>query len=360
MRDGMRPATGSSERVLTWLVGIIAAICAIWVLRVASIVAIPLTAAFFVAIVVQPVLGYLGRTFPRPRWAPLALTMGLLVVLAGGTIWAMAEAVDEAAEAAPRHMDRAQQLWRDVEQWAQGSPLPVPASLLSGIDVQQRLTTVAEAALRVAWEVTSGVVLVFFLVLLMLIEAGAWSEKTRRVLRDGRGAAALESVREVAAKVRTYLYVRTVLGLASAAAAGVWLLLLDVDLVLVWVVLTFALNYIPNIGSIIAVIPPSLMAALQHGPLWGLVTLGGLAVVEQIIGNYIDPRMQGRRLQISPVVVLVAVVFWSWMWGAVGAVLAVPITVALLAAADRVQGLQPLVSLLTLDEGERGDRQHAA
>jgi predicted PurR-regulated permease PerM len=86
---------------------------------------------------------------------------------------------------------------------------------------------------------------------------------------------------------------------------------LGVDLVLVWMVLTFALNYIPNVGSIIAVIPPSLLAVLQHGPVRGLVVLGGLAVFEQIIGNLIEPRLEGRRLEISPVVALLSLVFWS-------------------------------------------------
>ena len=102
---------------------------------------------------------------------------------------------------------------------------------------------------------------------------------------------------------------------------------------MVWALLTFALNYIPNLGSIVAVMPPSLMALVQHGPIRGLITLGGLAVIEQVIGNYVDPRMQGRRLQVSPVVVLVALVFWTWMWGVPVALLAVPMTVTLLAAA---------------------------
>ncbi len=152
--------------------------------------------------------------------------------------------------------------------------------------------------------------------------------------------------------MRQYLFIRTVLGAVSAVAAGAWLLILDVDLVLVWVVLTFALNYIPNIGSIIAVFPPSLMALLQHGPTYGLLTLGGLTVFEQVIGNFIDPRMQGRRLRVSPVVVLVALLFWSWMWGPVGALLAVPMTVLLLAAAAHVPRLRPFTTILAGGGGE--------
>lgn len=181
------------------------------------------------------------------------------------------------------------------------------------------------------------------------LEAPMWSENTRRVLNDRRARVAVHTIGEVAGKVREYLYVRTILGLMSAAAAGVWLLILDIDLVLVWVVLTFLLNYIPNLGSIIAVIPPALMAVIQHGGMHGVITIGGLAVLEQVIGNFIDPRMQGRRLRVSPVVVLVALVFWSWMWGPIGALLAVPATVTLLAAASHVPALRPLSLLLAID-----------
>lgn len=226
--------------------------------------------------------------------------------------------------------------------------IPLPENLGASSDIGRRLANLATSAAKTAWEIVSGLVLVFFLVLLMLLEAPRWQRHAGRLLRsdeDDEGLRAI--VRGIAAKVRQYLYVRTVLGAASAVAAGVWLLIMGVDLVLVWVLLTFALNYIPNLGSVIAVIPPSLMALLQHGLLRGAITVIGLTVIEQIIGNYIDPRMQGRRLQISPVVVLTALVFWTWMWGPVGALLAVPMTVTLLAAAAHTDALKPVVTLLT-------------
>ena len=331
---------------LTWLVGIIAAVALAWMFRAAAIVMIPLATAFFVAIVVHPVQVWLGDRLQRHGWAAVALTMTLLVVLVGGVLWAAAESIDEAAETLPQYSDRAAELWRTAKDAAANAGVPLPQDLLASQDLHTRLSGIAASIARTAWRITSGLVLVFFLVLLMLVEAPVWGENTRRALQHGRGRAAIETIGDIADKVRKYLFVRTVLGAASACAAGAWLLILDVDLVLVWVVLTFALNYIPNIGSIIAVFPPSLMALLQHGPVYGLLTLGGLTVIEQVIGNFIDPRMQGRRLRVSPVVVLVALLFWSWMWGAVGALLAVPMTVLLLAAADHVPRLRPFASIL--------------
>lgn len=350
----MSRADAAPLQDLRWPVTVIAAVAAIWLLRAAAVVVIPLATAFFIAIAIYPVQVHLHARFPRRRWLALALTMALLLAVTAGAMWAVAESVDEAVEAAPRYAGRVQELWGSVKQTMSAYGVPLPDNVLASPDVQQRLGTLTASAVRLASEIVTGLVLVFFLVLLMLLEAPVWDENTRRVLQDDRGRLALDTIGEIAEKVRGYLYVRTLLGLMSAGAAGLWLLILDVDLVLVWVVLTFALNYIPNLGSVLAVIPPSLMAAVQHGPMHALITIGGLTVFEQIIGNFIDPRMQGRRLQISPVVVLVALIFWTWMWGAVGALLAVPMTVTLLAAAAHVPGLERLAALVAAERDHSG------
>lgn len=333
----------------TWLVAVIATVSVVWLLKEAAVVAMPLAAAFLIAITVYPVQVFLAGRLGRFRWAALPLTMALIVAVIGGGIWALAESVDEAAEAAPRYAPQLRDTWRTLQQSARSFGMPVPENLLQSSDVQQRAARLATSAVGVVGDTISGLVLVFFLVVLMLLEAPVWGANTRRVLTDRHGRAMLEGVTEIAEKVRQYLYLRTVLGLMSAGAAGAWLLIMDVDLVLVWVTLTFLLNYIPNLGSILAVIPPSLMALLQHGPMYGLATLGGLTVFEQVIGNFLDPRMQGRRLRVSPVVVLIALVFWSWLWGPAGALLAVPVTITLIVAAARVPALRALSTLLAAE-----------
>lgn len=353
-------AADPRQSPLPWMVGVIAAVAVIWLLRAATVVAMPLAAAFFIAIIVYPVQKWLHARLRRYQWAALPLTMLLIVGILGGLIWALAEAVDEAVERAPAYSAAAQQSWDQLLQSARQYNLPLPEDLTASENAQQRLQQFGTAAVTIAWEVVSGLVLVLFLVLLMLLEAPVWRENAYRMFRGhGETAGLAATVRGISEKVRTYLYVRTVLGAMSAVAAGLWLLIMGVDLVLVWVLLTFALNYIPNLGSVIAVIPPSLMALVQHGPLPAAMTLGGLTVIEQIIGNYIDPRMQGRRLQISPVLVLVALVFWTWVWGPVGALLAVPMTVTLLAAASHAPALQPLATLLAADGDGDGEQSGA-
>jgi AI-2 transport protein TqsA len=133
-----------------------------------------------------------------------------------------------------------------------------------------------------------------------------------------------------------------------------------VALAFVWGFLHFLLNFVPNIGSIIAGGAATLFALSQLGLVWGLVVGAGLLVIEQTIGNFLDPKLQGRALEISPLVVLVAVVFWTWAWGPAGALLAMPLTVTLLVTCAHVPALRPVALLLsrTTDEQRLIERTH--
>jgi AI-2 transport protein TqsA len=111
---------------------------------------------------------------------------------------------------------------------------------------------------------------------------------------------------------------------------------MGLDLVLVWGVVNFLLNFIPIVGNIIGIIPPTLYALIQFQSLWWtIVVFFGFAVLQIIISNVVYPTLQGRGLSIPPIVILVSLAFWGWLRGIAGALLAVPITAALLIVCER-------------------------
>lgn len=145
----------------------------------------------------------------------------------------------------------------------------------------------------------------------------------------------------------SYLLVRLVLGLLTAMLYVGWLWLFGLDLLLVWGLLTVMLNFLPTIGSLISGILPVLYAFVTKDP-WTAVIIGaGILLIEQVMGNYVDPVVQGRQISLSPLVVLVVLMFWGWIWGIAGAVLAVPITITLLVFAAHVRGLRGLALLIS-------------
>ena len=148
-------------------------------------------------------------------------------------------------------------------------------------------------------------------------------------------------------KIRYYFGVRSIISLISGLLAWFWLWLMNVDMSFTWGVLFFLLNYIPNVGSIIASFPPLLISLLQHGFAWTSIVALGILVLEQTIGNYIDPRLQGKAMEISPIVVLISLIFWTWIWGVGGAFFAATFTVALIIIMAHFNISKPFALLLS-------------
>jgi predicted PurR-regulated permease PerM len=125
------------------------------------------------------------------------------------------------------------------------------------------------------------------------------------------------------------------------------------DLWMLWGLLAFLLEFVPTIGSVLAVIPPALYAAVQFDGLARPLGLTlALTVMQLFLGNYVDPKIEGRMLSLSPFVVLASIVLWAWVWGAAGALLGVPLTIAVTTIARHFDGTRWLWALLTTPQHE--------
>lgn len=140
---------------------------------------------------------------------------------------------------------------------------------------------------------------------------------------------------------------RVVLGLATSALYCAWLWLFDVDLIVVWALVSFLLNFIPTIGSIVAGSVIVLYTFITRDLGTAAAVGAGILVIEQIMGNYVDPKLAGRSIALSPLVVMVALIFWGWVWGIAGALLAVPMTTVLVVIGAHIPATRPLALLLT-------------
>jgi AI-2 transport protein TqsA len=113
-----------------------------------------------------------------------------------------------------------------------------------------------------------------------------------------------------------------------------------------WAIMTFLLNYVPTVGPTVAVIPPTIYALLQFDSVGrAFVVLGGIGTIQFIMGNLVDPKIEGRALSLSPIVVLFSVVLWGWIWGPLGAVLAVPMTLAVVVTCEQFASTRWIAAL---------------
>lgn len=388
------PSEGSGERpaIRTILLVIIALVLSGWALHAMSSVFVPLVASVMIALAVMPVRDWVQRRVSRKfRWMGVVAAMALLLLVVGlffGALWLAAQQViaqvpggtgqitqvieqampQEGAEAQggteaqPPQGDAGSSLplglpsgvaepsaLGQVPQAGQESGGESAGGLASrfGDTLVSVLTRVAKTLLGSAVGIVSALVVIFFLTLLILIESRDWGRKISTITHWRTEWRLTESAEVIAQKVRAYLLIRGVLGLATAALYGLWLWFFGAGLIFVWALLTFLLNFIPTVGSIIAgLLPVIYIVATQD--LGTAVAVGaGLLVIEQVMGNFIDPKVSGNRISVSPLVVLVGLLFWSWIWGIPGALLAAPVTVALVVLGAHVPILRPWALLLS-------------
>jgi len=348
------PATDDG-RTRTFLLAVIMVILVGWALKATYLVTMPLALAFFVAIILRPLQIRLYRGLPRRlRFLSLGLTVLVLVLVLLLLAALVGYSFELVLQKAPAYAEAGSDLWVRLQGWAHRRDIPVENLLPPVRQLASQGLGLLTTGFSRLWWFTLLLVLLFFLVLLMLQETEEWETKLEQGLGPHRASEVVDTVRSVEVRVRQFLLIKTLISALSGLASGLWLWLLGVDLAVLWGLLIFVLNFIPNIGSIIAVIPPALVALLQLGPGHALLAIGGMALFEQILGNLVGPRMEGRTLSISPMVVLVSIVFWGWVWGFIGALIGVLLTTTLIIICDHIPALRPMALLLSRPAQQQG------
>jgi AI-2 transport protein TqsA len=347
-------ADRGSRDVLVWLLAPITLILCAAALKLSADVTMPLAFAYFLAVLVQPMKVWLQRALPRwLRWLAVPLTMLTVIAVLALAIGLLSISLEPVITRGPEYADRFEGWLNGALGWARGHGIQLPQmGELGGSSLgalAQRLPT----GIGLIGGITGLAVLIFFFALLMLVEASAWERKAETAL--GHSDETREAVADIGHKVRWYLVVRSFSGALSGILVATWLWLIGVDFTLLWGLMFWLLNYAPTVGSIIAGVLAVLVALLQLGPVWALIAAGGIIAIDQAIGNVLDPRLQGRALDISPLVVLLSVIFWGWIWGVPGLILAVPMTATLMTLCELVPALQPTAILMSGSGDPKGD-----
>jgi predicted PurR-regulated permease PerM len=331
------------EPVLRRVGAVLLVVASVWLLRAASVVFLPLAFGLFLVGLFWPLQRWLQDRVPR---APAVLvTVAVFLLLVGGFSWALAESVSGVAERAPRYREELEAMVDGLRRRL-GMPVPEGGTLAAAV----RDYAVGQSS-RVA-SLLGGVVLAGAYFVLGLFEVRDFRLKMDRVTRERRHRNWREPVRRIARDFQGYMVVRTGVGLMTGVGAGLAAWLVGLELALLWGVLNFLLNYIPTLGSILGVIPPVLFGLVQGGWRLGALALVAVGGVQLVMGTLVDPRLQGRYLRLSPLVVLFSVAFWEWLWGIPGAFIGVPLTVGLVITLARFESTRWVAVLLSDVDGE--------
>lgn len=294
-------------------------------MRAAAPVIGPVAIALLITIAWSPASQWLQRKGWPPMVASLTgIVVGVVVIaLLVLLVWS---SLLQLQQNLPEYEPRVAALRESINGFLAGLPFET-ANLRDADSLQPQ--AIVGYALRFIGGITSTAGNLAVLVLIMaflMIEAVRYPQKLRDAFLTT--TASTHRLNKFVQSMRSYVVLNTIFGLIAGTANTVLLLALGVDLAILWGVLSFLLSFLPNIGFVLALVPPALLALLQFGIARALMVVVGFVLLNFVIDNVIKPRYFGGSLDISPAVVVVSLVFWGWLLGPVGALLAVPLTIS--------------------------------
>ena len=312
-------------------------------MRLASEIIVPFLAAIFVAVVSLPPTTLLVKLGMR-RWLA-ALTVFAIVFLAAiGTTTAVATAATAFASELPQYETLLRMKIQENVMWLQEKGVKVSMDQVEDILDPSRLFPFLSSVLTSLLGLVRSTLFVLLTVIFILMEATVIPGKIQAITDDPEED--LARWQKVLRDLQGYLAVKTYTSLATGLLAGFGCWMLGVPYPVIFGLIAFVLNYVPALGSIIAAIPAVLLALILEGVVNALMVAAIYATINISIGNLLEPRIMGRRMGLSPLVVFLSLVFWGFVLGPVGMFLSVPLTMIVKILLEGTEDLRWLAVLL--------------
>jgi len=329
------------QKAVVALLGVMALVAACTVLKVAQSVILPLIIAWLLSYILGPVVTAMTR---RRIPTGLAVTVVLFLLmgicyLGGLFLFARFMAFWEAY---PVYQDRVMALFKSfTSRWE------LPFDPLEGINWGPWLGEHLKSTAGSVLSFSSKLIMIIIYLIFLLLGKPYFRYKLEKAF-DSAQATQFDSIlRSISAQIGRYLFLQLLISLVTGVLVWLALTAVGVDFAVTWGALAFFLNFIPTVGAVMASIPPILVALVQFPTVWpGIITAALLFGIQMAIGNGVAPKIMGDRLNLSPVVVLISLVFWGWLWGIVGALLSVPIASTIKIVCENIEPLRPISTLM--------------
>ncbi len=346
-------------------------------LKAASAIIVPVLLALFIATVSFPITRWL-REHKVPRWLAIwltvlvdfaflagVITVGTILVGDVGDKW-----VGEGYGDPDAYKTKVEQKVDDVSKFIEGQLEKWgdenAEETVENYFRSKALEQIEQIDVKAVWSVGSGVVgrlatffgavfLIALLTIFMLTEARMFGRRLSAIC-EARGPD-FEKIFSATKDIQRFLGIKTLVSLTTGFLAGFLCWVADLDFFILWGILAFAFNFIPVVGSVIAGVPPTILALLVVGGPQAVAVAIGYIAINMFLGNFVEPMLMGSRFGLSTSVVLLSVLFWGWLWGPVGMLLAVPLTMMAKVAMLNSEDFRWLAVALSKEERSRIDEK---
>jgi AI-2 transport protein TqsA len=315
----------------------------------------PLLLAILISILCAQPISWLEKKKTPKGLALVLVIMGLIsfffgfIFLIGGTLSSFSGNVS-------KYESTLTTISNSFIQYLNENGLNIPKDQVSKLIQPVKILEFTASALNGLFSMVGSTFLIFLIILFILMEFDSFSVKAKAILGGSEKSIAYFST--ITQNIRHYLVIKSLFCLATGVFIYVTLLIIGVGYPLLWALIAGLMNYIPNIGSIIAAIPAVLFALVQLGTGGALWTLGSFVLVHNILGNFVEPRVMGKGLGLSTLVVFLSLLFWGFILGTVGMFLSVPITMTIKIILEQNEKTHWLAVLLGTPEEAKIYLQH--
>jgi AI-2 transport protein TqsA len=341
----------TENKIIIALLSLLAIIAIGTVLSALQSVLLPFVIAFFLSYVFKPVVLAL-----RKRKVPMAVAVVVVLLLVLAIISGVSVVIGASAKsfiaALPRYQGKLESLLlgtvTSIEQTGRSLGLIKQEFRMEDVISLRSLTPVLTSSIGSFVSFFSNAFLVLLFMIFILAGSGQLIAKLDSVSNDAQSNRISRVLASIDRQVRQYMLTKTLISLCSGMLSTIALSILGVDFALLWGFLIFLLNYVPNLGSLLATAFPVLVALVQFDSFTvPVVVLISLIVIQNVMGNVVEPKLMAFSLNLSPLLILASLLFWGWIWGIWGMILSVPIMAILKIVFENVDALRPVAVLMS-------------
>jgi len=286
----------------------------------------PFLLAVFISIICEQPISWLEKR-RMPRWLALIIVIFGLIFLFSGFGFLIGDTVSSFSGNLSQYESTLKSISDSFIQFLNDKGIKIPQDQIFNLVQPAKILEFTAGALNKLINMMGNTFLIFLIILFTLMEFGSFSVKARAILIGSDKSISYFST--ILQNIRHYLGIKTLICLLTGILIYMALLIIGVDYPLLWALIAGLMNYIPNIGSIIAAVPAVLFALIQLGLGGAVWTLGSFMLVNNVLGNFVEPRIMGKGLGLSTLVVFLSLIFWGFLFGTVGMFLSVPFTMTI-------------------------------
>lgn len=321
------------------------------ILKATKSFSIQIFLSILLALIALPAIRKLHSRFRLPWSVGILISLIAFILLISGFARLLQASAESIINAYPRYEDRLLALYKYSAakfnlSFDEGKTLI--ENLLAQLKVRQYLQSAALSVSNTALVFTKNLFVIFLMYTFLLVEAGSFEKKISLAFEGKMRHRVRSVIAKVIVDTTSYISIKFIISLATGVVVFTGLSIIGVDFAVVWAFLAFLLNFIPTFGSVISFLVTVFFALLQFFPSVPqvLATAIVMLLTNMLLGNIVEPRVEGGNLDISPFLILVSLSVWGWIWGFIGMILAVPFLVFIKIFCENVSFLKPMAIML--------------